>query len=151
MRFQQLSELLSYVATCRHEMANLYGRLLTDADSSRVKMMLVYFRQHQNSVAEQLENYIDEAPKKVLDTWYKGITFEDFIRRCNDITLTANMSVEDILETHLDLDNRLIDLLQKTAEHSSSNEIAGALNDLVRVEKIQQQRLVHSSIRMDDL
>ena len=71
MRFQQLSELLSYVATCRHEMANLYGRLLTDADSSRVKMMLVYFRQHQNSVAEQLENYIDEAPKKVLDTWYK--------------------------------------------------------------------------------
>ena len=102
-------------------------------------------------MAEQLENYIDEAPKKVLDTWYKGITFEDFIRRCNDITLTANMSVEDILETHLDLDNRLIDLLQKTAEHSSSNEIAGALNDLVRVEKIQQQRLVHSSIRMDDL
>ncbi|MEC4729129.1 hypothetical protein HWQ46_26870 [Shewanella sp. D64] len=151
MRFQQLNELLGYVATCRHEMAQLYARLLNDADSSRVKMLLVYFKQHQNAVAEQLENYIDEAPKKVLNTWYKDITFEDFIRRCNEVTLTANMSEEDILELHLDLDNRLIDLLQKTAEHSSSNEIAGVLNDLVRVEKIQQQRLVHSSIRMDDL
>lgn len=151
MRFQQLRELLGYVATCRHEMSQLYGRLLSDADSSRVKMMLEYFKQHQQAVAEQLEDYIDEAPKKVLDTWYKDITFEDFIKRCHELTLTANMSEEDILEAHLDLDNRLIDLLQKTAEHSSSNEISGALNDLVRVEKIQQQRLVHSSIRMDDL
>lgn len=151
MRFQQLNELLSYVATCRNEMANLYGRLLTDADSSRVKMILEYFKQHQNGVAKNLEDYIDEAPKKVLNTWYKDITFEDFIKRCNEVTLTAKMSEEDILELHLDLDNRLIDLLQKTAEHSSSSEIAGVLNDLVRVEKIQQQRLVHSSIRMDDL
>ncbi|WP_299797556.1 hypothetical protein [uncultured Shewanella sp.] len=151
MRFQQLSELLGYVATCRVEMAQLYGRLQSEADSSRVKMMLEYFQHHQKGVAEKLENYIDEAPKRVLDTWYKDITFEDFIKRCHETVLTANMSEEDVLELHLDLDNRLIDLLNKTAEKSSSSEISGALNDLVRVEKIQQQRLVHSSIRMDDM
>ena len=61
------------------------------------------------------------------------------------------MSEEDILELHLKLDNLLIDLLQVTAEHSSSVDIAGTLNELVRVERIQQQRLVHSSIRMDDI
>ncbi|RTR35037.1 hypothetical protein [Shewanella atlantica] len=151
MRFQQLSELLGYVATCRVEMAQLYNRLQTEADSSRVKMMLEYFQQHQKGVAEKLENYIDEAPKRVLDTWYKDITFEDFVKRCQDTVLTANMSEEDVLELHLELDNALINLLNKTAENSSSSEIAGALNDLVRVEKIQQQRLVHSSIRMDDM
>jgi len=151
MRFQQLSGLLGYVATCRIEMAQLYSRLQTEADSSRVKMMLEYFQQHQKGVAEKLENYIDEAPKRMLDTWYKDITFEDFVKRCQETVLTANMSEEDVLELHLDLDNRLIELLNKTAEHSSSSEIAGALNDLVRVEKIQQQRLVHSSIRMDDM
>ncbi|MBE7214038.1 hypothetical protein MK852_03885 [Shewanella benthica] len=151
MRFQQLSELLSYVATCRVEMAKLYSRLQTEADSTRVKMMLEYFQQHQRGVSEKLENYIDSAPKKVLDTWYKDIIFEDFIKRCHDIVLTANMSEEDILELHLKLDNLLIDLLQVTAEHSSSVDIAGTLNELVRVERIQQQRLVHSSIRMDDI
>lgn len=151
MRFQQLSEVLGYVATCRTEMATLYRRLESEADSSRVKMMLEYFNQHQKGVAEKLENYIDEAPKRILDTWYKDISFEDFIKKCHDTVLTANMSEEDVLELHLDLDNRLIDLLEKTAEHSSSTDVVGALNDLVRVERIQQQRLVHSSIRMDDL
>ncbi|MEI6858393.1 MAG: hypothetical protein V5788_01120 [Shewanella sp.] len=151
MRFKQLRELLNYVATCRVEMAKLYGRLQTDADSTRVKMMLEYFQQHQIGVSEKLEKYIDLASTKVLGTWYKGIIFEDFIMKCHDTVLTANMSKEDILTLHLDLDNRLIDLLQETAEHSSSVDIAETLNELVRVEKIQQQRLVHSSIRMDDL
>lgn len=149
MRFQQLSELLSYVATCRVEMAKLYSRLQQEADSTRVKMMLEYFQQHQMGVSENLKNQIDTAPKNVLDTWYKDISFEDFIKRCRETVLTAKMSEEDVLDLHLN--NRLIQLLQDTAEHSSSVGITGTLNELVRVERIQQQRLVHSCIRMDDL
>ncbi|MGS0683410.1 hypothetical protein ACVBIL_19925 [Shewanella sp. 125m-7] len=151
MRIQQLSELLDYVATCRIEMAQLYNRLHTQADSSRVKLMLEYFQQRERHTAEKLENYIDEAPKKILNTWYKDIVFEDFIANCHQLTLPANMSEDDVLELHLDLDNRLIALLEKTANSSATAETKGALEDLVRVERIQQQRLVHSSIRMDDI
>ncbi|QQX79513.1 hypothetical protein JK628_18605 [Shewanella sp. KX20019] len=151
MRIQQLSELLDYVATCRLEMAQLYSRLHMQADSSRVKLMLEYFKQHELQTAEKLENYIDEAPRKILDTWYKDIVFEDFITLCIKQTMPANMSEDDILELHLELDNKLIGLIEKTALSSASAETKGALDDLVRVEKIQQQRLVHSSIRMDDI
>lgn len=151
MRIQQLSELLDYVATCRLEMAQLYSRLYSQADSSRVKLMLEYFKQHECQTAEKLENYIDEAPKKILDTWYKDIVFEDFIALCLKKTMPANMNEDDILELHLELDNKLIDLIEKTSLSSASTETKGALEDLVRVERIQQQRLVHSSIRMDDI
>ncbi|BAJ00451.1 hypothetical protein [Shewanella violacea] len=150
MRFQQLGEVLTYVAICRVEMATLYSRLKTNADSTRVKMMLEYFQQHQRGVATKLEIYIESAPKKVLNAWYKDICFEDFIKKCHDTVLTANMSEGDVLELHLYLDNLLMDLLQETAGHSSVG-IAGMLNQLVRVERIRQQRLVHSCIRMDDI
>ncbi|WOT04616.1 hypothetical protein [Shewanella youngdeokensis] len=151
MRIQQLNELLKYVATCRRDMAKLYGRLHTQADSSRVKLMLEYYQQHETHTAEKLEHYVDEAPKKILETWYKDIVFEDFSSRCQQLTMSANMTEDDILELHLKLDNMLINLLEKTALSTVCAETSGALNDLVRVEKIQQQRLVHSSIRMDDL
>lgn len=151
MRIQQLSELLDYVARCRIEMAQLYSRLHVQADSSRVKLMLEYFQRHERNTAEKLENYIDDAPKKILDTWYKDIVFEDFIGHCQKLTLPGNMSEDDVLELHLKLDNSLIGLLEKTANSSATAETKGALEDLVRVEKIQQQRLVHSSIRMDDI
>lgn len=151
MRIQQLRELLEYVAQCRIEMAQLYGRLHAQADSSRVKMMLEYFQQHQKKVAEKLQDYVDDAPKRILDTWYKDITFEDFSARCQQAMLPANMQEDDVLNLHLDLENRLIALLEKTAETTAMAEIKSALKDLVRVEKTQQQRLVHSTIRMDDI
>ncbi|GGI79188.1 hypothetical protein [Shewanella gelidii] len=151
MRIQQLRELLQFVAQCRLDMAQLYSRLHTHADSTRVKMVLTYFKQSQEHLSESLENYVDGAPARILDTWYKDITFEDFSKRCADTVLPANMSEDDVLSLHLDLENRLLGLLNKTAESSATEEIRSALKELVRVERIQQQRLVHSTLRMDDL
>ncbi|QYJ86751.1 hypothetical protein K0I73_03100 [Shewanella mesophila] len=151
MRFQQLNEQLAYVSKCRLEMAKLYRRLHGGVDSSRVKLMLEYLQQHQKEVSEKIDNYIEEAPTRLLELWYNDIVFEDFVKRCQDLVVKANMDEDDLLELHLDLDNRLIGLLQKTAESSVPGDVKNALNDLVRVEKIQQQRLVHNSIRMEDI
>lgn len=151
MRIQQLRDLLEYVANCRLDMAQLYGRLLNQADSARVKMMLGYFVPHQKQIAEKLHGYMDDAPTHILDTWYKDVVFEDFTKYCQDIMLPANMSEEDVLSLHLDLENRLIGLLEKTVNSTTAEDARSALMDLIRVEKIQQQRLVHSTIRMDDI
>ncbi|UJF21766.1 hypothetical protein [Shewanella sp. OMA3-2] len=151
MRIQQLSELLEYVAKCRLNMSKLYKRLHRNADSSRVKLMLEYFQQHEKHIHDTLESYIEDAPAKILDTWYQDVVFEDFIKRCDDTTLPANMDEEQVLELHLDLENRLIEFLEKTAELTSSNDAKSALLDVIRVAKIQQKRLVHSVLRMDDI
>lgn len=151
MRIQQLSELLEYVAKCRLNMGKLYKRLHRNADSSRVKLMLEYFQQHEKHIHDTLESYIEDAPAKILDTWYQDVVFEDFIKRCDDAILPANMDEEQVLELHLDLENRLIEFLEKTAELTSSNDAKSALLDVIRVAKTQQKRLVHSVLRMDDI
>lgn len=151
MRIQQLRDLLEYVATCRLDMAQLYGRLTNQADSARVKMMLEYFESHQKTMAEKLRDYMDDAPHRILDTWYKDFTFEDFTKRCQETMLPANMNEDDVLNLHLDLENRLIGLLEKTVNSTTAEDARSALANLIRVEKTQQQRLVHSTIRMDDI
>ena len=151
MRIQQLSELLEYVANCRLGMSKLYKRLHRNADSSRVKLMLEYFQQHEQHIYDTLESYIEDAPAKILDTWYQDVVFEDFLKRCDETSLPANMDEEQLLELHLDLENRLIALLEKTAELTSSNDAKSALLDVIRVAQTQQIRLVHSVLRMDDI
>ncbi|MGZ9899486.1 hypothetical protein [Shewanella gaetbuli] len=151
MRIQQLSELLDYIAKCRLDMGKLYKRLHANADSSRVKLMLEYFQQHEKHIHDTLESYIEDAPAKILDTWYQDIVFEDFLKRCNDTVLPASMDEERVLELHLDLENRLIGLLEKAEELTSSNDAKSALQDVIRVAQTQQKRLVHSVLRMDDI
>ncbi len=151
MRFQQLNEQLAYISTCRLEMAKLYHRLYEGVDSSRVKLMLEYLQQHEKQVAQKINNYIETAPTRLLELWYNDIVFEDFIKRCQDINVQADMDENGLLELHLELDNRLIGLLEKTENASVPGEVKSALGDLIRVEKIQQQRLVHSYLRMEDI
>ena len=151
MRIQQLSELLEYIANCRLGMSKLYKRLHRNADSSRVKLMLEYFQQHDKHIYDTIESYIEDAPAKILDTWYQDVVFEDFLKRCDETSLPANMDEEQLLELHLDLENRLIALLEKTAELTSSNDAKSALLDVIRVAQTQQKRLVHSVLRMDDI
>lgn len=151
MRIQQLSELLDYVAKCRLDMKKLYKRLHNNADSERVKMMLQYFRQHEKHIHDTLESYIEDAPAKILDTWYHDVNFEDFAKRCDSINLPANMTEEQVLDVHLDLENRIIKLLEETAAASPTADAKSALEDLVRVQQTQQKRLVHSVMRMEDI
>ncbi|QSX31941.1 MULTISPECIES: hypothetical protein [Shewanella] len=151
MRMQQLKEWLDYLVHCRQDMALLYGRLQQQADASRVKLLLGYLQKQQVHIAQAMEDYIDQAQPGSLDVWYKDVEFEDFLHRCQALMLPANMNSEDVLALHLDLENRLIALLEMLAQKSAHSDTCSMLEDLVRVERVQQQRLVHSAQRMEDI
>lgn len=151
MRIQQLSEILKFIADARLEMKALYARMSQHVDATRVKMILDYFQQHEQKVHDSLIRYSKDAPKRILDTWYQDIVFEDFSARCQAVTLAPNASDEDVLELHLDLENRLIGFLEKVATTGATEEIRSALMGLVEVERTRQKRLVHSVLRMEDI
>jgi hypothetical protein len=151
MRIQQLRDLLALVAASRLEMKALYRRLSQHLDGTRGKMMLNYLQQQQQQVHDALMRYIAEAPSHILDTWYDGIVFEDFTQRCQTQHLAANANDEDILEIHLDLEDRLIKLLEQGVNMAATEEIRGALMNLVEVERKQQKQLVHNVNRLEDL
>jgi hypothetical protein len=113
--------------------------------------MLDYFQLHEQKVHDSLIRYSKDAPKRILDTWYQDIVFEDFSARCKAVTLAPNASDEDVLELHLDLENRLIEFLEKVAITGATEEIRSALMGLVEVERTRQKRLVHSVLRMEDI
>ncbi|MCS4558941.1 hypothetical protein L9G74_21210, partial [Shewanella sp. C32] len=82
MRIQQMREVIDFVAECHLEMAQVYHRLNDQAESTRTKMWLDYFEQHQKGVARHVEDYSEAAPKRVLDSWYKDFVVEDFKTHC---------------------------------------------------------------------
>lgn len=151
MRIQQLSEILQLIANARLEMKSLYRRLSQNADATRVKMLLDYFQQHEQKVHDSLVRYSKEAPKRILETWYQDIVFEDFAHKCNSVSLAANANYGEVLELHLKLENDLIDFLEHAAITGPTEEIRSALIGLVEVERTRQKRLVHSVLRMEDM
>ncbi|GLP95747.1 hypothetical protein [Paraferrimonas sedimenticola] len=151
MRIQQLQELIEYVASCRQDMAKLYQRLAQQADSSRVTLMLEYLVTHEKEVAEKLLDYVADAPDTVLQSWLRDFNFEDFAGNLDKIQIAADFSEDQVLDLHLKLENKLIGLLEENAKRLSTKDAVQAVEALVAVEQNRQKRLVHSTMRMDDI
>ncbi|WP_028109925.1 hypothetical protein [Ferrimonas futtsuensis] len=151
MRFKQMRELLEYVSQCRVAMSKLYDRLDHQADSSRVKLLLEYLRTHQLEVAEKMDEYIEEAPHGVLDTWFKRLDYDDIIQECNGVVLEGGADEHAVMNLALELDNKVLGLLHLALEQSEHMETQSALEAVLAAERIRQQRFVHNTLRMDDI
>ena len=151
MRFKQLVELLDYVIDCRVAMAKLYERLGHEADSSRVKLLLDYLKQHQNEVAEHTKEYRDSASTGVLETWFKRLDYDDINAELQMVTISSSMDEYQVMDLALELDNKVLDLLQLALEQSEHQDTKSALEASLRAERIRQQRFVHNTLRMDDI
>lgn len=151
MRFQQLKEILEHLIESRSAMSQLYRRMASQADSPRAKMLLEYMVIHEKEVVDKLTNYLEDAPSRVLDTWFENVQGEDFVGRCQKVELPATMTEQDVLGVALELENSLLDLLHDALEVASTPDVKSAIESLLQAERIRQQRFVHSTMRMDDM
>ncbi len=101
MRIQQLSELLDYVAKCHLDMEKLYKRLDRNADSSRVKMMLTYFQQHQRHIYETLESYIRRLERlEEISESFDGVEKSFAIQAGREVRIIVRPDVVDDVLAH---------------------------------------------------
>ncbi len=151
MRFQQLKEILAHLIESRSALSQLYRRMVSQADSPRAKMLLEYMVIHEKEVVEKLTNYLEDAPSRVLDTWFENVQGEDFVARCQKVELPATMTEQDVLGLALELENSLLDLLHDALEVAPTPDVKSAIESLLQAERVRQQRFVHSTMRMDDM
>lgn len=151
MRMQQLREILTHLADDHLAMKRLYKRLHHHADSTRTQLVLAYLQQHQQHAADAIYHYLDDAPERVLDTWYENIAEDSFPAHCEQIIASADLDMDQLMALHLALDNQLLAYLDSAVCAAPTDNIRQALAGLLQSGKNQQQRLVHSTLRMSDI
>ena len=151
MRIQQLRYMLEHVVETYLEMHKLYLRLYHYADGTRAKLLLNYLQQQELVQSQVLATYIETSTKAMLDTWYENASVVGLTSSYANIYLPANMTTDQVIDLHLQLDSEVIATLDNLAANSLNHKIQLALKTLVNSAEIKQQRLIHSAARFDDL
>ncbi len=151
MRFKQIGELVLGLSDARQALAKLYARLAAQVDSSRSRMVLEYLAGREHGGHQQLLDYLQQAPRGVLDTWFQNAFDSDFIARLNRIDLDAGASPNDVLQLALGLDQQLIELLAQQAEQAPTPEARAALLSMMADEQQQQRKMVLNIARFEDV
>ena len=151
MRFKQVGELVQGLIDARLALGKLYARLAAQVDSSRSRMVLEYLSGRERAGHDQLLNYLQQAPRGVIDTWFQNAFDSDFVARLNRIQLDAGACPNDVLELALGLDQQLIELLAQQAAQASTPESRDALLSMMADEQLQQRKMVLNIARFEDI
>lgn len=149
--FERTQDVLDHARIFHNELRRLYEQLSTETEKERVRMLLDYLSRHEEHLEESLAAYEEGASKRVLDTWFKYVPAEDKLEKFRDVKLEPDMSVDDVVDVALRMDDCLVDLYKEMAEVAVSQEVKEVFTNLLEMEEQEKHKLVRNALQLKEI
>lgn len=133
--YTKVRDVLEKAREFHQQLTEFYDRLSDRAERDRVEMLLDYMSRHEEGFEEAFDDYTDEGAEKLLETWMQYGPEEDTLDVPDPGELDADMDVDDVVATALDLDDALVRFYEEVAERAKSSDV----RDLFRKLREQQE------------
>lgn len=152
MRFETTRDVLDCVKRFHRKARNLYSELADQEEQERLKLLLDYLSRHENHLAKSLADYEQETSEKILNTWFEYVPDQALLEPINHVDTEPNLSVDEIINLAMRLDNCLIELYKEMIDHSSAiSEVKEVFQNLLDMEKHEQHQLARSRLGTLDI
>lgn len=151
MPYKKTRDILARAKTLHSQISELYHTLSADAERERVKMLLDYLSRHEKNLAISLEEYEEDASRKILDTWFTFIPEIPAAKCFEDMEVAPSMSVDDVIRLVLCYDEWLVDLYREAAMNSQSEEVREVFNSLLEMEKEEEVVFLRDALEVKEL
>ncbi|MHC4874448.1 MAG: hypothetical protein ACYTFY_21550 [Planctomycetota bacterium] len=148
MAYKQMHDLLECAQKFHHRLSGFYEKLESKVDEARVKMLLGYMKRHELYLEECIAIYEVDADLAVTDTWLKyepSVELEKFLENLN---MSNDMSIDEVVEIALDLDSYFIEFYKMIVEAAPSEEIRNVFNSLLHMEEREKKNMSKTGLRM---
>ena len=142
MAIEQTKDILERARTLHRELSDFYQRLKDDTQRERVKMLLDYLSRHESLMDERLKEYEESAARSLLDTWYKIAPAQEIRRTMENLNLHPDMSVAEVLDIALRLDEVLIELYKQAADLAPAEDVRALFSQLWAEAQKERARMV---------
>jgi rubrerythrin len=150
MPTQQTRDILRHVAEFHEQLSNFYSQLENQTGKERVKMLLDYLSRHETHLAESIRAYGEDASRKVLNTWFRDPQEADAAQAIKRLQISPDLSIDEVVEMGLKLDNRLITAYRQMADTAESEDVRNVFQNLLALEEQEKHRLAKNSLRVMD-
>jgi rubrerythrin len=128
----------------------LYEQLRDDTQRERVDMMLKLLADHEQRLATALERYRDGNKAAILNEWhqFEAADVADIVMDAKE--LHVDISVTELVQLALKVDDYLISAYQQLAADASSAEVRALFEDLANLEQAEKISAVRAALSVDD-
>lgn len=151
MRYETAKDLLVEAARLHEGLGRYYSQLSSEAGKERVRMLLDYLVRHETNMAAVLSRYSKETANNVRNAWFTYALDSAFAKCIPPAPPVDQLSIDEIINLAIQLDDHIIDLYQLIALESELPEAREAFTNLVQLERQEKMRMVRQAMGLKDL
>jgi rubrerythrin len=153
MAFETTKDVLDHAREFHTQLSDFYTLLSGKSEKQRVKLLLDYMSEHEKYLEEILSRYEEEVSKKILNTWFQYSPPKELLDTCREVSIkkTDDLTVDDVIEIAVKLNQCLIDLYKEMIKNSETNLIREVFTNLMEMEKRQELEVVRDAQEWKDL
>lgn len=142
MPFEQTRDVIERARAFHRDLADRFHRMEREADRDKVRMLLDFLAGHEERMERNLAAFENATAASMLDTWFAYPLPDDLCQSAARISLTAEMSVPEIISAALQLDECLQGLYRYAAEAAPSPEVRDLFLSLLEEAKAERAKLM---------
>ncbi len=151
MAFEQIRDVLDRTVEIHGRISELYDRLGDKAQRPRVRMLLDYLSRHEKHLQESLAIYEHEVSGRVLDCWCRDIphSIPSDCFECSD--LSADMSIDEVINVAVRLDYCLIKLYEAMADCAPYEDVREVFKRLLEMEEREEVEMIRNALQLKEI
>jgi rubrerythrin len=132
--FKQVRDVFAFSHRAHQQISEYYARLADQAERRRVEMLLDYLSRHEANQQACLQRYAADVSNALLNAWLQYVPETFPFADLPDTIAAPDMSVADVVEMALRLDDALIEFYGELAENADALEVRELFENLRQIE-----------------
>ncbi len=137
-------DFLHWARDYHRRLRDFYSNREREAARPEARALLEYMAQHQDILARIIDEYEKDAPKRVLDAWFKVSPDPKAFKDPESAGFRADMTANEVVGLALELDKNLRDMYRVLIRGATSAELRDMLANLLEDEEREEIRLLRS-------
>lgn len=133
---------LKWAAEFHRDLRAFYDRKSKEVRSPEVETLLQYLSRHEDSLANIIEAYEDDAPPEILDAWFKVAPELRAVRQPADLEFGPDATVDEVIDKALEMDQSLTTVYRMLLRQAVPERLREVLQGLVEEQEREGKRLM---------
>jgi hypothetical protein len=149
--YEETGNVFELVGDFHRRLKQRYRQLKDRTERKRVRLLLEYLSRHQERYQKALERFGRKGRENLSKTWYQYIPDDEKLT-VQDISLSADMNVNQLVTAALTMDERLVEFYRMMAENAGSPpEVQELFTSLAEQEEREKAKLSETAERIKHL
>jgi rubrerythrin len=151
MAYEQVGTVLEHACKFHEHVSLLYSRLAGQVNSERAKLLLQSMREHEARQAKALNEFLEEAPQKVLQTWLTSSADSKVLLRKLEPHLDSDANVDELIQLGTELSDDLIKFYEELAARGEPASVREFFQNFLEEERQEERQFVKQALRCQDI